>query len=342
MVSRDDLIAACWDGRIVSEDAINFVVAQLRKLAQRTGAFRLETIARVGYRLVAEGAPRGAGRVKAGGAPAASRRRALRLAAGAGGGRGRRRRGLGDLAGDAAEGGRPVTIAVLPFDDLAPATQTRFLAVGLAREVRNSLSRIAGLAVIADASSFALSAQRLSDARDRPAAGRRPAAQGQRRAGGRARCGSGAELVDLGVRPAGLGRTQESRGGDLFSLQDQVAGAVIQELITRIGPDRLRAPPALRRRDPEVVPQHAGGRRPAGAEPHPAHGRPRRRGSTTPRTGPGTWSGRALRDRPQRSSARCWCWPALIRNGWTRALAAQPACPGRARGRGGGPASARP
>src|ERR1700761_2914109 len=56
VVSRDDLIAACWDGRIVSEDAINFVVAQVRKLAQRTGAFRLETIPRVGYRLVAEGA----------------------------------------------------------------------------------------------------------------------------------------------------------------------------------------------------------------------------------------------------------------------------------------------
>lgn len=52
VVSRDELIADCWDGRVVGEDAITLVMMKLRKLATRTdGAFAVETIPRVGYRL---------------------------------------------------------------------------------------------------------------------------------------------------------------------------------------------------------------------------------------------------------------------------------------------------
>jgi len=52
VVSRDDLIATCWGGRAVGEDAITLVMMKLRKLAERSaGAFALETIPRVGYRL---------------------------------------------------------------------------------------------------------------------------------------------------------------------------------------------------------------------------------------------------------------------------------------------------
>lgn len=55
MVSRDELIAQCWGGRIVGEDAITRALAQLRKLAKSLGGFEIETIPRVGVRLV-EGA----------------------------------------------------------------------------------------------------------------------------------------------------------------------------------------------------------------------------------------------------------------------------------------------
>jgi len=53
VVSRDDLILRCWDGRIVGEDAINRVIGRLRRLAEDSGgaAFTIETIPRVGYRL---------------------------------------------------------------------------------------------------------------------------------------------------------------------------------------------------------------------------------------------------------------------------------------------------
>ena len=54
VVSRDELIRECWGGRIVGEDAINRCVARIRRLADLSGnkAFEIETIPRVGYRLI--------------------------------------------------------------------------------------------------------------------------------------------------------------------------------------------------------------------------------------------------------------------------------------------------
>lgn len=62
VLSRDDLIRECWDGRIVGDDSIHRVIGELRKLARETGAgFAIETIQRVGYKLtsVAQGDPAG-------------------------------------------------------------------------------------------------------------------------------------------------------------------------------------------------------------------------------------------------------------------------------------------
>jgi len=53
ILSRDDLTQSCWDDRVVGEDAINRVVSRLRRLAEECdGAFRIETITKVGYRLI--------------------------------------------------------------------------------------------------------------------------------------------------------------------------------------------------------------------------------------------------------------------------------------------------
>lgn len=57
VVSRDRLIEACWAGRVVGEDAINRCIARVRRLAETRGAFSIETIARVGYRLAVREAP---------------------------------------------------------------------------------------------------------------------------------------------------------------------------------------------------------------------------------------------------------------------------------------------
>lgn len=54
VVSKDDLTRSCWEGRIVGEDAINRVLSRLRAVAEKQagGQFRIETITKVGYRLV--------------------------------------------------------------------------------------------------------------------------------------------------------------------------------------------------------------------------------------------------------------------------------------------------
>ena len=52
-VSRDELLTRCWEGVIVSDHAINRVIARLRKTLQAAGGgFRIETLPKVGYRLV--------------------------------------------------------------------------------------------------------------------------------------------------------------------------------------------------------------------------------------------------------------------------------------------------
>jgi DNA-binding winged helix-turn-helix (wHTH) protein/tetratricopeptide (TPR) repeat protein len=51
-MSRDALLMLAWDGVVVGEDAINRAIAKLRRVGAETGAFEIETIARVGYRLV--------------------------------------------------------------------------------------------------------------------------------------------------------------------------------------------------------------------------------------------------------------------------------------------------
>jgi DNA-binding winged helix-turn-helix (wHTH) protein len=53
VVSRDDLVETCWAGRIVGDDAVNRVIARLRRTADNIGedVFAIDTITRVGYRL---------------------------------------------------------------------------------------------------------------------------------------------------------------------------------------------------------------------------------------------------------------------------------------------------
>jgi DNA-binding winged helix-turn-helix (wHTH) protein/tetratricopeptide (TPR) repeat protein len=54
VVSRDRLQELCWNGRIVSDDALNRVILSLRHLAQgfTPQPFAIETVPRVGHRLV--------------------------------------------------------------------------------------------------------------------------------------------------------------------------------------------------------------------------------------------------------------------------------------------------
>lgn len=58
VVSRDELVASCWGGRVVGDDAIQRAVAAVRRLGEARGAFAVETVSRVGYRLSKAGPAR--------------------------------------------------------------------------------------------------------------------------------------------------------------------------------------------------------------------------------------------------------------------------------------------
>ena len=51
VVSRDRLIAVCWEGRVVGDDAVNSCVAKVRRIGESYGVFAVDTVPRVGYRL---------------------------------------------------------------------------------------------------------------------------------------------------------------------------------------------------------------------------------------------------------------------------------------------------
>jgi len=56
VVTRADLMAQCWSGQIVGDDALNRAISEIRRLAKSVAAdsFRVETISKVGYRLLRE------------------------------------------------------------------------------------------------------------------------------------------------------------------------------------------------------------------------------------------------------------------------------------------------
>ena len=61
VLSRDDIIESCWDGRIVGDDSISSVIYRLRRdlkdLAE--GVFTIDTVTKVGFRILRHDLPEG-------------------------------------------------------------------------------------------------------------------------------------------------------------------------------------------------------------------------------------------------------------------------------------------
>ena len=167
--SRDDLLATCWDGRIVGDAAINRVISLLRSaLRDASGeGVTIKTIARVGYRIEVD---EDAATVPAGsdedvalpgsGAPGhrklvwAAGIAALLLAVGA------------VAAMIMPRPGAPVerlTIAMLPI--AADSERDALLARGLESELREEVARSDGVSVTAS-----VTAQRMAEADSDPVA----------------------------------------------------------------------------------------------------------------------------------------------------------------------------
>lgn len=59
IITRDELTEWCWAGRIVGDDALNRTISRVRHVASGIGrrSFSIETVTKVGYRLLAEKIP---------------------------------------------------------------------------------------------------------------------------------------------------------------------------------------------------------------------------------------------------------------------------------------------
>jgi DNA-binding winged helix-turn-helix (wHTH) protein/tetratricopeptide (TPR) repeat protein len=131
VVTRDELVQLCWDGRIVGDDVINRSILLLRHFAERASGFEIETVPRTGYRLIETPI-----RVR-------SPRRKLAIAASAA--------GLVVLAAISVgtqfsprkepEQAAALTIGLLPFVADSPDAQTAKLASASREAVANTLAQ---------------------------------------------------------------------------------------------------------------------------------------------------------------------------------------------------------
>ena len=227
IVSRDELVALCWNGRIVGDDSISRVIFHLRKFAAEFagGAFGIETTAKVGFRLVGEVA-------SASTSPQARPRRwatkrggmtgiitALLLAV------------AGLVAYDATRARPPVAVAVLPFTS-APGGQVE-LAAGLSDEILDRLAREPELRVAGRTSAAMFEAGIASPQEIGRRLGVDYLIEGSLVGRGKAlRVNLAMIDADDGMRVWSQ-RFDDSQG-DLFALQDRIGAAVATQLGRRL------------------------------------------------------------------------------------------------------------
>ena len=132
MVSRDDLLEAVWQGRIVSESTLSSRINAARTAIGDDGAAQrlIRTLPRKGIRFVGEVREQ---EVLQEAAPASAPAKVAQLAL------------------PAAEG---PSIAVLPFTNMSGDSEGDYFADGMAEEIITALSRCSGILVVARNSSF--------------------------------------------------------------------------------------------------------------------------------------------------------------------------------------------
>jgi adenylate cyclase len=125
-VSRNDLFDAVWPGGEVSNETLTQCIAELRKAFGDTAkeSLVIETIPKIGFRLIPAETLLGEGLAKVTRASATPPREA------------------------------PNSIAVLAFDDMSPDGNQQYMAEGLAEELLNCLTQIPRLRVTARTSAF--------------------------------------------------------------------------------------------------------------------------------------------------------------------------------------------
>ena len=183
VVSKDDLIAAVWNGRIVSDSALTTRINAVRRALGDDGAAQrlVRTFARRGVRFIGEVTESGTGAA------------------------------LDAVAPD-APAARPIpppperpSIAVLPFENLTGDPAQEYFADGMVEEITTAIARCPWLFVIARNSSFRYKGKPIDVNQTARELGVRYVLEGSvRKAGNRVRIAG--QLIELVDRRAYLGR----------------------------------------------------------------------------------------------------------------------------------------
>ena len=142
VVTRDELVDRCWDGRFVGEDVVNRCISLLRRVAADCGAFEIQTVPRMGYRVVQPySVPQGDGRRDAAAENQPSLKFAMRMSS-------RAALAAGVLLASAAGFfalkylNEPTTDAVMlrPFEVAGSAPLARTFAEGVSADINSAMS----------------------------------------------------------------------------------------------------------------------------------------------------------------------------------------------------------
>lgn len=201
VVSRDDLLGAVWNGRIVSEATLGSRINAARTAIGDTGTEQrwIRTLPRKGVRFVG-----------------AVREAASEVS-------------LGIAPEDAAEAGvtwltgpRLPAVAVLPFTNMSADPEQAYFADGITEEIITALSRVSGLFVIARNSTFTYRGAAIDVRRVGQELGVGYVVAGSVRRGG-SRLRITGQLVDAGTGAHLWADSFDGGLDDVFALQERVA-----------------------------------------------------------------------------------------------------------------------
>ena len=225
LVSRDELIAVVWKGRIVSESTIDARIHAARKAVDDDGRrqTRIKTVPRLGYRFAADvevalnNDPTLAGNDDAGDTPFS----------------------LAD---------RP-SIAVMPFANILDDAGQDYFADGIAEDVITALARFRSLFVIARTSSFTYRDRAVDVTQVAGELGVRYVIEGSvRKAGDRVRIT--AQLIDATTGNHLWSDRFDGSLDDVFDLQDQIT----EQIVVAVEPEiAIRERERARRKPPDSL-----------------------------------------------------------------------------------------
>src|SRR5579864_2266726 len=213
VVSRDELLASCWGGLAIGDDAINRCIGRLRRLSEEEarGAFTIGTLPRVGYRL----------------SHALDRR----------------------SPPPAQAAVRKLSICVLPFVNVSDDPQQEYFSDGISEDIITDLSKVSALSVVARNTAFTFKGKSVNVPDLARELGVSHVLEGSvRKAGDRVRVS--AQLID-GASGHHIWAERYDRDlTDIFALQDEISEAIVTALKLKL---MLREKMAIERRGTDSV-----------------------------------------------------------------------------------------